>query len=85
MKLPLKQYPFYIKSTVVLLGLVLLSISLSNLRDILSPIAFSLILAILLNPLVNKMQKKGVNKVVAISLALTLTLLIIAGIFYFIS
>lgn len=85
MRLPIKQYPFYIKSTVVLFGLVLLSISLSNLRDILSPIAFSLIIAILLNPLVNKMQKKGVHKVVAISLALVLTLLIISGIFYFIS
>jgi predicted PurR-regulated permease PerM len=85
MKLPIKQYPFYIKSTVVLLGLVLLSISLSNLRDIISPIAFSLILAILLNPLVNRLQKKGLHKVVAISLALVLTLLIISGILYFIS
>lgn len=85
MKLPIKQYPFYIKSTVVLFGLVLLSISLSNLRDIISPIAFSLIIAILLNPLVNRLQKKGMHKVVAISLALVLTLLIISGILYFIS
>lgn len=35
-----KQYPFYIKSTVILFGLVLLSYSLLTLRDILAPIAF---------------------------------------------
>ena len=85
MTLPTKQYPFYIKSTVILLGLVLLSYALFTLQDILAPIALSFIIAILLNPLTNKLQKKGLHKVVAISLSLALTILIVAGIFYFIS
>ncbi|MEP6712824.1 MAG: AI-2E family transporter [Ferruginibacter sp.] len=85
MKLPIKQYPFYLKATIIIFGLVLTSYSLFNLRDILSPIAFSLIIAILLNPLVNKLQKKGVKKILAISLSLALAIAIVGGIFYFIS
>ena len=80
-----KQYPFYIKSTVIIFGLVLITYSLATLTDIMAPIAFSLIIAILLNPLVNKLQHWGVKKVVAISLALTLAILCVAGICYFIS
>jgi len=80
-----KEYPFYIKSTVILLGLVLLSYALYTLADILAPIAFSMIIAILLNPLVNKFQRKGVNKVLAISIALFIALAVVAGIMYFIT
>ena len=80
-----KQYPFYIKSTVILLGLISLSYILFALSDILAPIAFSFVIAILLNPLVNKLQKKGVKKVLAISIALAITIICVAGIIYFIS
>lgn len=80
-----KQYPFYIKSTVILFGLVLLSYSLLTLRDILAPIAFSLIIAILLNPMVNRLQKRGVRKVFAIAIALTVALIFVAGLLYFFS
>jgi predicted PurR-regulated permease PerM len=85
MRPAIKQYPFYIKSTVVLLGLTLFCIALFTLKEILAPIAFSMIIAILLNPLVNKMQNKGINKVVAISLSLALAFILVAGILYFIS
>jgi predicted PurR-regulated permease PerM len=80
-----KHYPFYLKSTVVLFGLVLLCYALFNLKGILSPIAFSFIIAILLNPLVGKMQRKGIPKVVAIGLAIALAFLIVGGILFFIS
>lgn len=80
-----KEYPFYIKSTVIIFGLVLISYALFTLADIMAPIAFSLVIAILLNPLVNKLQQKGVKRVIAIALALTLAILCVAGIFYFIS
>ncbi|MEO7307474.1 MAG: AI-2E family transporter [Ferruginibacter sp.] len=80
-----RQYPFYFKSTVIIFGLVLISYALFNLSDILAPIAFSFIIAILLNPLVNKLQQKGVKKVLAISIALTLAIVCVAGILYFIS
>ena len=82
---PTKQYPFYFKSTVIIFGLVLICYALNSLSDILAPIAFSFVIAILLNPFVNKLQQKRVNKVLAISIALTITIVCVAGILYFIS
>jgi predicted PurR-regulated permease PerM len=82
---PVKHYPFYLKSTVVLFGLILLCYALFILKGIIAPIAFSFIIAILLNPLVGKMQRKGIPKVVAIVLAIVLAFLIVAGILFFIS
>ena len=85
MKLPVKQYPFYLKSTVIIFGMVLLSYSLFNLKGILAPIAFSLIIAILLNPLVNRMQRKGLNRILSIFLSLALAIVLVGGILFFIS
>lgn len=85
MKPAIKEYPFYMKSTVVLLGLTLFCIAMFTLKSILAPIAFSMIIAILLNPLVNKLQKKGVKKIIAIAISITLAFIIVAGILYFIS
>ena len=85
MSLPTRQYPFYLKSTVIIFGLMLLSFALFTLKSILAPISFAMIIAILLNPLVNRMQRKGVHKVVAIFLSLLLALVIVGGILYFIS
>ena len=80
-----KQYPFYIKSTVTLLGIILLTYSLINLRDILVPIAFAVIFAILLNPLVGRFQKAGINHLFAISIAMLLAIVVVCGILYFLS
>lgn len=55
------------------------------LRDILVPFSFALIIAILLNPLVNKFQRIGVGKVFAIIFSMLIALLVFAGIMYFIS
>ncbi|MEO7767082.1 MAG: AI-2E family transporter, partial [Ferruginibacter sp.] len=85
MNSPTKEYPFYLKATIIIFGLVLVSYSLLNLRDILAPIAFSLIIAILLNPLVNKLQRMGTKKIVAISISVAMALIVVAGILYFIS
>ena len=85
MSLSPKQHPFYLKATVVLFGVILLCYALFNLKEILAPIAFSLIIAILLNPLVNKLQKRGLKKMLAISIAIALAFIIVAGILYFIS
>ena len=85
MNTPLKQYPFYFKSTVVIFGLVLICYSLGNLKEILAPICFALIVSILLNSLVNKLQRRGVKKVLAIIIALVLGFIIVGGVLYFIS
>lgn len=80
-----KQYPFYIKSTVILFGIILLTYSLINLRDILVPIAFSVIIAILLNPLVNKFKSYKISHIFSIIIAMLLAILIIGAILYFLS
>ena len=80
-----KQYPFFIKSTVVLFGIILLVYTLLNLRDILVPLSFALIIAILLNPLVSKLQKKKMPSVLAISISLLLGMIFFVGVIYFLS
>jgi len=81
----LRKYPFYFKSTVVLFGITLFVYAISNLKQILIPIAFSLMLAILLNPLCNWFAKKKIPYVLSIALSLIIAILIIAGIAYFLS
>jgi predicted PurR-regulated permease PerM len=80
-----KQYPFYIKSTVILLGLILLTYILNSLQDILAPIAFSVIMAILLNPLVARLRRYKLNNVAAISIALLIAMIALTAVFYFLS
>jgi predicted PurR-regulated permease PerM len=80
-----KTYPFYIKVTVILFGLTLLVYTLINLRDILTPICFSLLLAVLLNRLVLKLEHFRVPKFWAISIAILLAFTVIGGVAYFIS
>lgn len=80
-----KQYPFFIKSTVILFGIILLTYSLINLRDILVPIAFAVIISILLNPLVNRFKRSGISKVFSIIIAMLIALTVFCGILYFLS
>lgn len=58
---------------------------LFELKSIMIPLAFAVMISILLNPLVNFLTNKKINRVVAISIALLLTILFVAGICYFIS
>ncbi|GAB2538717.1 AI-2E family transporter [Rufibacter soli] len=77
--------PFYKKSTIILLGIILLVYVLFIMADILVPVAFSLLLAILLNPLNNRLLRLGMPKVVAILLTLLVALLVLGVILYFLS
>ena len=80
-----KKYPFYLRSTVTLFGIVLFVFVLFTIRSIMIPLAFALMIAILLNPLVNKLEQKKIPKAVAISISLLLTILFVAGLMVFIS
>ncbi|RZL28310.1 MAG: AI-2E family transporter [Pedobacter sp.] len=80
----IKNYPFYIKAPVILLGLVITVFILSTLRDVLVPLAFATLIAILLNPLTVRIER-FVPKIVAIVLAMLIALLFIAGLAYFLS
>lgn len=80
-----KTYPFYFKSTIILLGIVLLAYILSGLKELFIPLALSLLLSILLNPLVNFLEQKKIPHVLAISIALLCAFIFTAGIVYFLS
>jgi predicted PurR-regulated permease PerM len=56
-----------------------------TLADILVPIAFSLLLAILLNPLYSRLVNMRVPKILAIFLTLLIAILVLAGLLYFLS
>ena len=78
------EYPFYIKLPAILLGLVLGVWILFILGDILVPLAFAVLISILLNPLYTKFESI-MPKVPAILLTLLIAIVVIAGLFYFLS
>src|SRR4051812_39942419 len=80
-----KQYPFYMKSTIILFGIILLTYSLINLRDILVPVAFSVIFSILLNPLVTRFRKAGISHVFSIIFSMLIAIFVVSVVFYFLS
>jgi predicted PurR-regulated permease PerM len=71
------------KVTVIMFGMVLLSYILLNLRDILVPLAFALLLAILLNPLTIFLEKHRFPQIAAIAVSILVAMLIISGVTYF--
>ncbi|MDQ3291674.1 MAG: AI-2E family transporter [Bacteroidota bacterium] len=77
--------PFYKKSTLILLGIILFVYVLYILADVLVPIAFSVLLAILLNPLYSRFIRIRVPKVLAIILTLLIAVIVLAGLLYFLS
>src|SRR5579864_3280515 len=79
----IKKYPFYMKVTVIMFGMVLLSFILLNLRDILVPLAFALLLAVLLNPLTIFLEKHRFPQIVAIAVSILVAMLILSGVTYF--
>ncbi|TCJ13324.1 AI-2E family transporter [Flaviaesturariibacter flavus] len=79
------ELPFYAKVSVILLGLVLFTYILKGLGDILTPLAFAVIIAILLNPLVNKLSSFKLGKIPSILLAMLVALIVFTGVFYFLS
>ncbi len=80
-----KNYPFYLRATVILLGLILCSYALANLRDILIPFSFALFLAVLLNPLMERLMGWKVPRVGAITLSLLIAIIVIGGVWYFLA
>jgi predicted PurR-regulated permease PerM len=85
MSVKIKDQPFYIQSTAVLFGLVLLVYVLIQLADILVPLAFAAFLAVLLNPLCNRLQRYKIPKGISIAIAMLVMILCVATVFYFLS
>lgn len=78
------KLPLYHKLSIVIIGLFIFFYILFIGREILVPLTFSWILAILLNPVVNFFIRKKINKVIAIGLAIVLMILVAGGILLFI-
>ncbi len=79
------QEPFYKKSTTILFGIILFVYILYMLADLLVPLAFSGLFAILLNPLYSRMLNLKIPKVISIILTLLLAIVVLGAIFYFLS
>jgi predicted PurR-regulated permease PerM len=85
MSIKIKDQPFYIQSTAVLLGLVLLVYTLATLTDILVPLAFAAFLAILLNPVANRLQRYKLSRGLSIAITMLAAFIVVAAVFYFLS
>jgi predicted PurR-regulated permease PerM len=78
------KIPFAITASLGLFGLFLFFYILYIGSDILIPIIYSALIAILLNPLVNLLCRYKVNRVLSIFIAVIVMLLVTGGLVYFI-
>lgn len=79
------KMPFYAKAALIIIGLFTLFSILYIAQSILVPIVYSVIIAILLNPLVRFFVKRKLNRILAISIVLTSISLLIIGCFAILS
>ncbi len=79
-----KKYPFFIKATVILAGVVILCFVLHLLSSVLIPFAFACLIAILLNPLCNWLQHR-LPRGIAIFCSILLAIALVGGLLYFLS
>ncbi len=75
--------PFYLKCSQIIMGTVAFFYIMYIGHDIIVPLIFSTILAILLNPVVNFLSRK-LNRIVSIFIAIILAMVIVSALFYFI-
>ncbi len=73
------KLPLYAKAVVYVVGLCALTAILYIAKDIIVPVVFALIIAIVLHPVVNFFVKKKINRVVGITITIFMTFLIIAA------
>ena len=79
-----KTYPFFIKAPFILLGIVIIFFILHLLSSVLVPFAFACLVAILLNPLSNRLQRK-MPRGIAIFCCILIALILVATLIYFLS
>lgn len=76
--------PFYIKASQVLLGVVAFFFVMYIGAEIILPLIFATIIAILLNPLVSWLHGKKIHRIVAIIISLLVAIILLGGLVYFI-
>lgn len=77
--------PFYIKFSIFFVGICAFGFLIYIGQDIITPLFLALLVAILLDPVVSLFQRIKIPRTIAISLALTLGILLVSGLIYFIS
>lgn len=77
--------PFYVKLAFRFLVIFFICFFIYTAQNILVPFAFAILLAIVLLPIVQFLEKHGCSKVLSIAIAIILALCLIAGIIYFLS
>lgn len=80
-----KSNPFYIKLSLILLMLSLIALIIFIGQDIIIPLAFAILIAVLLLPLNNFLERKGVSRVLAIIISISLFIIISGAVIYFLS
>ena len=83
--MPPIQQPFYQQLSFKLLSLTLICLAIFVAQDIIVPIAFSVLLSILLLPITNFLERKKVSRVLANFIAIIIAFLVISGLIYFLS
>ena len=78
------KLPLYSKLALIVLGIIGLFHVLYMGQEIIVPILFAFIIAILVNPLVNYLNAKGINRIVSIAVVLLITSIFIVAFGYFI-
>ncbi|MCE3229838.1 MAG: family transporter [Bacteroidetes bacterium] len=84
METPFK-IPFYAKAALIAIGLFSFVYTMYLGREIIIPIVFGTIMAILLNPLVNYLTGKRINRIISISIVVLLAVLMVFGVLYMVS
>ena len=79
------QIPFYAKVALISIGGFALGLTMYVGQHIIVPILYATMVAILLNPLVNYLAGKKINRVVAISMAVVLTVVALLTAVYVVS
>ena len=83
--LTVNNYPFYIKTPLIIIGLYLFFYIANLLQDFLVPFAFAGLIAILLNPIYTFFENKNFNKILSITLSILIAILVIAVVIIFLS
>lgn len=73
------KIPFYARTTIFLVGLFAFITILKIGQSIIVPFVFALIIAIVLQPVVNYLVRHHFNRIIAIVISISITILIIAG------
>jgi predicted PurR-regulated permease PerM len=79
------KIPFYAKIALIAIGAYAFVYAMYVGQGIILPVIYATIIAILLNPVVNFLTNRKINKIVAISMAVLLVVLITAVLIYFVS